>query len=76
MNDKSVYEMQPFQQPLFAYCFLLNQHKFISCFIFRLCLGGLSLHHNHTKKILAVAGLGVAAAALAVGLYMHMKKEK
>lgn len=34
-------------------------------------------HHTHkAKKLLAIAGLGIAVAALAVGMIWHMKKEE
>ena len=35
------------------------------------------MHERSNKKIFAIAGIGAAAAAaLAVGMYMHYKKNK
>ncbi len=44
---------------------------FISC-VWGAFIGGF-LHHNNTKKILTVAGIGIAAAAIAAGMFMHIK---
>jgi hypothetical protein len=36
-----------------------------------------SLHEYNNKKVFAIAGIGAAAvAALAIGMYMHYKKQK
>jgi hypothetical protein len=35
------------------------------------------LHEHSNKKIFAIAGIGAAAAAaLAIGMYMHYKKQR
>jgi hypothetical protein len=38
--------------------------------------GELLHHHDRTKKILAIAGLGAAVTAMALGMYWHMKKSE
>ena len=81
MLDKSVYGLQPFYRQIlrlliFLFGFMAETAQVYISFYLRLCLGGLFLHHNNTKKIFAVAGVGIAAAAIATGLYMHMKKHR
>lgn len=34
------------------------------------------MHERSHKKILAIAGIGAIATALAVGTYMHIKRQK